>query len=538
MSSLTGLANVKYLQGYLLLLNTIQTQDPEGWSTLAAHTHELLQNLQTPYEIWSPSVAYAVEWTMNLVSKQLSERNILMHRLQPQMQLQELAMAGCTPLSSHLWLSIIDSTLKSMRLYTWLCLHTEAADHMGWIGLTTGERLGPPCIYADLLEGHWQEGNPSYWQQAPALSPLGSKYWQQNTTPGLAPRGKSLPQRSRSTMNYNKAPLDLGKEILESLPTSFYREVSEQPPGYLSMFTGKCAPEPFMEAAGYQLDAACEIEDFLQAYIRHKYPEAAIANDAILLAAQPMSWNIPSHRLPHIEGMIAGPPCQPFSKAGKQQGAADQRAIRVLDVLHVAAAYKVAWIIIENVVDLLDGDDKHGLYTAIIEVAASHNYTLTNKEKVRDGDVGGVMSRTRLFLYFEQADIAIIMPPMSMFTPQTSQRQRKLLEVLDSPDNIHSRYWIKGHYMPTRQPPTVNVNDNPTRVGTLIFGGSEHNPVIIPGMEIELWPHPSIPSRVSRWRILLTHYHEDHFLLEDAITNTNVRCYAWPSLYQVSCRKP
>ena len=322
-----------------------------------------------------------------------------------------------------------------------------------------------------------------------------------------------------------KSPTDIGEAVLASLPLEYYMPQAEQSPGYLTMFSGYGPVELMLDLAGWECDAFCEWESHLAEFLHSKHPRAAYFKDAELLAQRPMEWGIPRHRLPHVKLLIGGPPCQAMSKAGRQRGAADPRSRRLLDMFHVGHAYEVERIVLENVTELEDNDEEHGLLSAVVELAHQYKFQLVVRQRVADATEGGVTARKRLFLHFERRDIVSILPPMEcMSFPIT--RTFKLEETLEPVETLPESAWLRGDWVPDKS--VVWRLDAPTRTGTLWFGGQQHYEEIVPGMEIRLTWKKGRNSHIRKWRVLLSDYHPNRFSCEDADRNSNIRTRATP----------
>lgn len=91
------------------------------------------------------------------------------------------------------------------------------------------------------------------------------------------------------------------------------------------------------DVLGVEMDRAC-------AETRRQAGHATIEADVCTLnPADYIGW----------EGLIASPPCQTFSSAGRQRGLADLRGQLVYEVLRFAKDMRPAWICCENVKEVL-----------------------------------------------------------------------------------------------------------------------------------------------------------------------------------------
>jgi DNA (cytosine-5)-methyltransferase 1 len=86
----------------------------------------------------------------------------------------------------------------------------------------------------------------------------------------------------------------------------------------------------------------CDIEPWSRKVLAKHWPHVPIAHDVKELA------NDPARLVPDCDILTAGYPCQPFSVAGKQRGAEDDRHIWP-EIFKIIQAKRPTWIVCENV---------------------------------------------------------------------------------------------------------------------------------------------------------------------------------------------
>ncbi len=86
----------------------------------------------------------------------------------------------------------------------------------------------------------------------------------------------------------------------------------------------------------------CDIEPWSRKVLAKHWPDVPIAEDVKELA------NDPARLVPDCDILTAGYPCQPFSVAGKQRGAEDDRHIWP-QIFTIVQAKRPAWCVFENV---------------------------------------------------------------------------------------------------------------------------------------------------------------------------------------------
>ena len=86
----------------------------------------------------------------------------------------------------------------------------------------------------------------------------------------------------------------------------------------------------------------CDIEDWSRQVLAKHWPDVPIAEDVKELASDP------ARLVPDCDILTAGYPCQPFSVAGQQRGAADDRHIWP-EIFTIVQAKRPRWCVFENV---------------------------------------------------------------------------------------------------------------------------------------------------------------------------------------------
>ena len=109
----------------------------------------------------------------------------------------------------------------------------------------------------------------------------------------------------------------------------------------LDLFSGIGGFSLGLKRAGMTTVGFCEIDPYCRAVLRKHWPEVAIYDDV---------RTIP--RIGGIDLVCGGFPCQPFSVAGKQRGAKDDRHLWP-SMFEIIKRERPAWVIGENVTGLI-----------------------------------------------------------------------------------------------------------------------------------------------------------------------------------------
>lgn len=110
----------------------------------------------------------------------------------------------------------------------------------------------------------------------------------------------------------------------------------------LDLFSGIGGFSLGLERAGMETVAFCEIEPFCQKVLRKHWPEVPIYEDIRTLEYEGT-----------VDLICGGFPCQPFSVAGKRQGAKDDRNLWPA-MFGIIQKHRPRWVIGENVAGFID----------------------------------------------------------------------------------------------------------------------------------------------------------------------------------------
>lgn len=112
----------------------------------------------------------------------------------------------------------------------------------------------------------------------------------------------------------------------------------------LDLFSGIGGFSIGLEKAGFETVAFCEIERYCQEVLRRHWPDTPIYDDVRSLTAEQLR----ADGIVRPDVIVGGYPCQPFSVAGKQRGAEDDRHLWP-EVYRLVKEIRPTWGIFENV---------------------------------------------------------------------------------------------------------------------------------------------------------------------------------------------
>ena len=164
---------------------------------------------------------------------------------------------------------------------------------------------------------------------------------------------------------------------------------------YLSMFAGIEAATAAFERIGSNATAVAfsETDPAANAVLRYRWPDVPRLGDV-----REFDW---SQLRGHVDLVVGGPPCQPYSVAGRRLGLSDPRGNLTLHMLRAIGAIQPRWFLLENVPGLLsaNGGDDFGLLShAVEELGFSFAWAVLDA-----ADFGLPQVRRRLWLVGERS---------------------------------------------------------------------------------------------------------------------------------------
>lgn len=146
--------------------------------------------------------------------------------------------------------------------------------------------------------------------------------------------------------------------------------------------------------------------------------------------------------IPSFDVLCAGFPCQPFSKAGFQNGFDDHRGNIFFDICHIVEYHRPTYLILENVRNL-SSHDKGNTWTIIRNKIDEMGYHVYDNPLILNTLYFGVpQSRERVVILAKLKDIGSLpeLPEIGKFRNMSTT----LTDIIEDPEFIVDKYRLTG----------------------------------------------------------------------------------------------
>lgn len=195
----------------------------------------------------------------------------------------------------------------------------------------------------------------------------------------------------------NAVPVGLARELAKEVAKYFERLNKEGEKRIASYFTGAGGLDLGFEQASdkliqFETCFSTDIEKWVEATIKHNRPEWNFHREDIT-RLDPLTVKKMVGRKPDV--IIGGPPCQPFSVAGKQKATKDPLGILYRDYIRHVHALQPEIVVMENVYGLAQVKSAN-MIEEIYKSFQDIGYEVTHRELMA-ADYGVPQKRRRLF---------------------------------------------------------------------------------------------------------------------------------------------
>jgi DNA (cytosine-5)-methyltransferase 1 len=125
-----------------------------------------------------------------------------------------------------------------------------------------------------------------------------------------------------------------------------------QPLRYLEVCAGIGSASLAFEPFGWRCAGLAEIDPKARAFLSQRFPDTKLHGDF---------RKITPAKAGHVDVVVGGPPCQPWSKQGKRKPNEDARGELAIEFIELARSVEAPWLVFENVPALVQSD--HGRRT-------------------------------------------------------------------------------------------------------------------------------------------------------------------------------
>ncbi len=201
--------------------------------------------------------------------------------------------------------------------------------------------------------------------------------------------------------------------------------VSSQRPTVAGLFAGIGGIEFGLHAAGFETEFLCEIDEAAQAVLKRQFPGVALVDDVCAIK-----------RLPDVDVVTAGFPCQDLSQAGNTAGITGSRSGLIGEVLRLLEQRKRGpkWLLVENVPFMLQlnkGEAMHHITDALSALGFTWAYRVMDSRSF-----GLAQRRRRVYLLASRTED----PRAVLFGPDVEVEESRER----SDDQACGFYWTEG----------------------------------------------------------------------------------------------
>lgn len=218
----------------------------------------------------------------------------------------------------------------------------------------------------------------------------------------ITPREAARLQQFPDTHDFAGTITDVQQQIGNAVPVGLARAVaqhvaqrfSQHTPSAVSLFTGAGGMDLGFQDF-FSIRAANEIVPAFSETLRRNFTETTVINaDISLLCGADLRPE------GGVDLVFGGPPCQPFSAAGKQRGVEDPRGALAREFLRIVAELHPRFFVLENVPGLVS--NAHGGALRFIQNHAADIGYATEHYVLTATDYGTPQLRSRLFVIGRQ----------------------------------------------------------------------------------------------------------------------------------------
>lgn len=215
------------------------------------------------------------------------------------------------------------------------------------------------------------------------------------------------------------------KDAVEVKGFTLTRGEKRRPMRVAGLFAGIGGLELGLSNAGHETKMLCELEPAAAAVLKHRFPDISLIPDVRDVG-----------RLPGIDLLCAGFPCQDLSSVGQKKGIKGSQSSLVDEVFRILENNAVDWVLLENVrfmLHLRKGEAMKKIVSRLEELGYRWAYRVLNSEAF-----GLPHRRHRVFILASRTG-----DPRAVLLGQDAAQRESALVSLDQPVGF---YWTEGKY--------------------------------------------------------------------------------------------
>lgn len=248
-------------------------------------------------------------------------------------------------------------------------------------------------------------------------------------------------------------------------------------PTVISLFTGAMGLDLGFELEGFDISVTLDNNKDVIETIRKNRPHIPIIGQSIFHVKTSEILEKARLGVGEVIVVTGGPPCQPFSTAGRRLSVKEKKGQLVFEFLRVVREAKPSFFVFENVTGLVSAALKHisfyermkkkkeelspeerlgSAFEVLLEEFDNTNYRI-NWNVVNAAGYGTPQKRRRLIVFGSREGSKIPLPPTTHASPEsldvaTGRKKpwvtlREALKDLDDPDPEYTPYPVWGKYM-------------------------------------------------------------------------------------------
>ena len=160
-----------------------------------------------------------------------------------------------------------------------------------------------------------------------------------------------------------------------------------------------------------------------------------------------MEWKGWQQLIGNVDVITGGFACVTLSRAGKQLMEKDVRSAQLMDTVGMAVYFEARAVLLENVVELVDKDNIHGMLTEAKQFMTNEGFMLVSIWRQNHARCGGASQRQRVLPLWVRAEVAMVVAPVRMV--DACRRPGTVRSSLRRVEDVPGWCVVKGEFVQT-----------------------------------------------------------------------------------------